>query len=83
MNEGRVTVLEGNSLGNSQIVERGFSWNGLTLFLLTLCVVTVCLLMLRPFLPAITGAAALAIVTLRPHNWIAARLRNRSLFSGR
>ncbi len=64
---------------SSQPPESTFSWKRLTLFLSMLCAVLACLLMIQPFLPAISGAVVLAIVTQRPHNWIAARLRNPTL----
>jgi predicted PurR-regulated permease PerM len=56
-----------------------FDWKNLTLFLITVGAITVCALMLRPFLPAVTGAFVLAIVTQRPHQWIAARQRSATL----
>ena len=57
----------------------GFDWRNLTLFLITMSAVVVCALMLRPFLPAITGAIVLAIVTQRPYQWIGAWGRNTTL----
>jgi predicted PurR-regulated permease PerM len=54
-------------------------WKDLTLFLITLGAIVICLLMLRPFLPAVTGAVVLAIVTQRPHQWIRSRLKNATL----
>ena len=57
----------------------GFSWKNLTLFLLTIVAVLLCLRMLQPFLPAITGAIVLAVVTCHPYRWIAARLRSPSV----
>jgi predicted PurR-regulated permease PerM len=65
--------------GYSQPSGNGFSWKSLTLFLITICAVLICALMIRPFLAAVTGAVVLAIVTQRPHHWIAARLRNATL----
>ena len=56
-----------------------FDWKNLTLFLITAGAVTVCALMLRPFLAAVTGAVVLAIVTQRPHQWITARQRSATL----
>ena len=79
MSEGRLAVAERNSFMRPRITRRGFSWDGLTLFFLTVCAVLACFLMLRSFLPAITGAVVLAIVTSYPHEWIAARLKSRSL----
>lgn len=57
----------------------GFDWKSLTLFLITVGAVSVCTLMLRPFLPAITGAMVLSIVTQRPYQWMAARQRSATL----
>ncbi len=57
----------------------GFSWKSLTLFLITMGAVFLCFFMLLPFLPAITGAVVLAIVTQRPHQWITARLKYKTL----
>lgn len=56
-----------------------FDWSGLTFFLISICAVLLCLLILQPFLPGITWAIVLAIVTQRPHRWISARLRNPTL----
>lgn len=59
--------------------ESAFSWKRLTLFLFTAWAVFLCYLMLLPFLPALTGAVVLSIVTQRPHRWIAAKLKYKSL----
>jgi predicted PurR-regulated permease PerM len=56
-----------------------FSWKNLTLFLLTLVVVLVCLWIVWPFLPALTGAVVLSIITQRPYRWMAMRLRRATL----
>ena len=56
-----------------------FDWSGLTLFLLSIGALLVCALIVWPFLPALTGAVVLAIVTRRPYRWLAARLRNPTL----
>ena len=50
-------------------------WRGFTLFLITICAVLLCAVMVWPFLPGITGAVVLAIVTRRPYDWLLARLR--------
>ncbi len=55
-----------------------FDWSGVTLFLISVCVVVLCLLLVRPFLPGITWATVLAIVTQRPYRWILGRLKNPS-----
>lgn len=62
-----------------QPVQGTFDWNGLTLFLISIGTILLCLLIVQPFYPAITGAVVLAIVTQSPHRWITARLRNKSL----
>jgi predicted PurR-regulated permease PerM len=54
-------------------------WKQIALFLLTLGVLIVCALLLRPFLVAIVGAIAIAIVTEKPYLWIAQRIQRPSL----
>lgn len=56
-----------------------FDWSSLTLFLLSIAAVMLCGLIAWPFLSGITGAVVLAIVTQRPHRWLARRIRNASL----
>lgn len=56
-----------------------FDWNGLTLFLIEIGAILLCLLIVQPFYPAITGAIVLAIVTQPPHRWITARLKSPTL----
>ena len=56
-----------------------WDWNGLTLYLLSIGAVVFCALLVWPFLPALTGAVVLAVVTRRPYRWLAARLRNPTL----
>ncbi len=51
----------------------------IALFLLTLAVLIICGLVLKPFLVAIVGAIVIAIVTQRPYLWLAARLRRPNL----
>jgi len=46
------------------------TWRNITLFLVTLGALALCLLMLRPFLPATVGAIVLATVTNRPYRWL-------------
>jgi len=53
-----------------------FDWNSLTLFLISISAILLCLAIVQPFIPALTGAIVLAIVTQRPHQWLSARLRN-------
>jgi len=57
----------------------GIPWKQITLFLITLGVVILCALLLRPFFSAIVLAIVLAIVTQRPYDWLAAKIKNRSL----
>lgn len=54
-------------------------WKTTALFLFTLAVLVVCGLIVRPFIPAITGAVVLAVVTGRPHQWVRSRLPRPSL----
>ena len=53
-------------------------WKTAALFLLTLAVLSVCALILYPFVPAITGAVVLAVITRKPHLWLRAKIRNRT-----
>jgi predicted PurR-regulated permease PerM len=54
-------------------------WKEITLFLITLGVLTLCALLLQPFFSAIVGAIVLAVVTERPYDWLASKIKNRSL----
>ncbi len=54
-------------------------WKQITLLLLTLGVLILCALLLRPFFSAIVLAIVLAVVTQRPYDWLAAKIKNRSL----
>jgi predicted PurR-regulated permease PerM len=56
-------------------------WKQLTLFLLTVGVLVLTALILRPFFSAIIGAIVLAVVTRRPYDWLASRVKNRSACS--
>jgi predicted PurR-regulated permease PerM len=47
-----------------------FTWKSISLFIVTIGILAVCLLMLRPFTPAIVGAIVLAVVTRRPQRWL-------------
>jgi predicted PurR-regulated permease PerM len=53
-------------------------WKQITLFLLTLGVLILCALVLRPFFTAIVGAIVLAVVTERPYDWLATKIKHRS-----
>lgn len=55
------------------------NWRGIVLFLITLATVGLCLAIVSPFLPAITGAAALAVAIRKPYAWLERRLRNKTL----
>jgi predicted PurR-regulated permease PerM len=54
-------------------------WRQITLFLLTIAILILCALILHPFFTAIVGAIVLAVVTEIPHNWLTARIPNRTL----
>jgi len=54
-------------------------WKQITLFLITLSVLILCALLLRPFFTGIVLAIVLAVVTQRPYDWLAAKIKNRSL----
>jgi predicted PurR-regulated permease PerM len=53
-------------------------WKQIALFLLTLGVFSLCALLLHPFFSAIVGAIVLAVVTRRPYDWLASKIKNRS-----
>lgn len=54
------------------------AWKQITLFLLTLSILIVCALILHPFFTAIVGAIVLAVITQRPYDWLASKIRNRT-----
>ena len=54
-------------------------WKQITLFLISLPVLILCALLLRPFFTAIVGAIVLAVVTQRPYDWLTVKIKNRSL----
>jgi predicted PurR-regulated permease PerM len=54
-------------------------WKQITLFLLTLGVLLLIFLLLRPFLSGIIAAIVLVVVTRRPYDWLATKIKNRSL----
>ena len=66
---------------SSAVNGKGFSWKSLTLFLMTICAVLLCLLMAQPFLPAVTGAVVLAVITQRPYTWLKATLKQPTLIA--
>jgi predicted PurR-regulated permease PerM len=53
-------------------------WKQITLFLLTLGVLTLCAFVLQPFFAAIVGAIVLAVVARHPYDWLATKIKNRS-----
>ncbi len=55
------------------------AWKTAALFLLTLGVLAVLGFMLYPFVPAITGAVVLAIITRAPQRWWRGKIRNRTV----
>ena len=54
-------------------------WKQITLFLITLGVLVCCALLLQPFFSAIVGAIILAVVTRRPYDWLASKIKTPSL----
>ncbi|MHB1935748.1 MAG: AI-2E family transporter [Acidobacteriaceae bacterium] len=58
-----------------------FTWKNIALFIITLAILLACLLMLRPFTPAIVGAIVLAVVTRRPHRWLRRKIGNPTITS--
>jgi predicted PurR-regulated permease PerM len=56
-------------------------WKQITLFLLTVGVLILCALLLHPFFSAIVGAIVLAVVTRRPFDWLATKIKKRSACS--
>ncbi|HEY1994611.1 MAG TPA: AI-2E family transporter [Edaphobacter sp.] len=57
----------------------GIPWKQISFFLLTLSVLILCALLLQPFFSAIVGAIVLAVITQRPYNWLASKIKNQSL----
>jgi predicted PurR-regulated permease PerM len=55
------------------------SWKQITLFLLTIGILILCALLLRPFASAIIGAIVLAIITRRPYDWLTTKIKSRSI----
>jgi predicted PurR-regulated permease PerM len=55
------------------------NWRQISLFLITLVVIVLCALVLRPFFSAIVGAIVGAVVFRRPYDWLASKVSNRSL----
>ena len=57
----------------------GFDWGSLHLFLLVLCAVVLCVWIVWPFQPALTGAIVLAVVMRRPVRWLHGRIGSPAL----
>ena len=55
------------------------NWRTLVLFIITLATLGLCLVVISPFFPAITGAIALTVAVHRPYTWLESRIRNRTL----
>lgn len=69
----RLADMENDIAGTAPVQ---FTWRSISLFIITLGILAVCLLMLRPFTPAIVGAVVLAVVTRRPHRWLRRKIGN-------
>jgi predicted PurR-regulated permease PerM len=54
------------------------TWKQITFYLLTIAILVVCGLLLYPFFGAIIGAIVLAVVTQRPYDWLASKIKHRS-----
>lgn len=55
------------------------TWKQIALFLLTFGALILAALVLWPFFEAIIGAIVLAVITQRPYDWLASKIRNGSL----
>jgi len=53
-------------------------WKQITFYLLTLGALIVCALLLYPFFAAIIGAIVLAVITQRPYDWLASKIKSPS-----
>ena len=54
----------------------------IALFLVTMLALTLCFLLIQPFVPALTWALALAIVVMPVHRWIERRVRHPNAAAG-
>jgi predicted PurR-regulated permease PerM len=61
-----------------QVSNEASPWKQIALFLVTLGVLVLCSLLLKPFVVAIVGAIVIAVVTERPYLWLASRLHHRN-----
>jgi predicted PurR-regulated permease PerM len=53
-------------------------WRQISQYLLILVIVTICILIVYPFLLALTGAIVLAVVTQHPYKWLTLKIGNRN-----
>ena len=54
-------------------------WKQIALFLITLGILVVVALIIKPFLAAIVGAIVIAVVTGRPYQWLASKIASPNL----
>jgi predicted PurR-regulated permease PerM len=54
-------------------------WKQIALFLITLGTLVVIALIVRPFLAAIVGAIVIAVITERPYQWLATKIKHPNL----
>ncbi|MGA8042987.1 MAG: AI-2E family transporter [Terracidiphilus sp.] len=62
-----------------EAVRCDFSWGALTLYLISIGLIALCLWIVRPFVPGMTWAVVLGIVTQPVYRWMLARLRRPGL----
>jgi predicted PurR-regulated permease PerM len=70
--------IESNRSHDCMQDNREAPWRQITLFLITLGVLILCALLLQPFFSAIVVAIILAVVTQRPYDWLASKIKNPS-----
>src|SRR5437899_3168075 len=54
-------------------------WKQIALFLITLGILIVVALIIKPFLPAIVGAIVIAVITGHPYRWLARKIASPNL----
>jgi len=54
-------------------------WKQVTLYLLSIAVLAICALIVRPFFVAIMGSIVLTVIVQRPYRWLSTKIRNSSL----
>lgn len=64
---------------NRPAARAAIDWSSINLFLLLVAALVLCAWILRPFLPALTGAVVLAVVTRTPVLWLRQRVRRPAL----